>query len=1766
MKIRRLLKRYIVVLLTIAVLVSSEIPVAAQDIIITEPEAGEDLEASEEYFTEQVDSTQQPYGASGGSIIYTSFTSGNYNNTGQGTSSSPYNLASTAIEKAKDGDTIVIKNKGFVNEIEGNSSSPLIINKAITIKGEGDRPVLDLRTAGIIVGANVTFENLSISFANTDRNAIMANGYTVILDGVSCYINSQSGEVSTQAVNLFCGGIGGYSGTNTLPQSGNHGKLIIRNGYSLGDANAKANIYAGNIVDDLVASLAKNDRTFNGDATITVEGMHSSNYLGEVYAHGAVKSIPLGIDISVGKVAPPAPNTNLSVAGTVTVGLNFTAIKYVNGDQGNGKYANVTYNDTISSFQPVVDGVQLYKIGNLTASSGYMITADGGSFGTSEAAVSIASGARLGLNGFGDNPVINNFTGGGALVLGQNQHLSINGQVTGTTYIGIGSISNESLSYRSENAMTVGHKYITAAASNADSFKITPKSGDISVLIFDATKGTWTASNPSSQESGEVKIEGLTFYDGNNALPALGGTVRRKASNSVLDLTVIADTVPDDGFVYLYEIPFTINVTSDTGMVNATRHKDTDESYYYTLGTSLRLSFGGQDFYVSGYAGLDSNVPVGTYKIDITIPKAYSSTGYSYSRSFTLKVEDESSANPNAGITRKGDENYSNLVVFVDFKDTAHKHGELSGEAACYTTEDGAVRAFEQLFNGDANNLRTLKQYMERVSGGKIKLMNYFPQYDGAKMVPIKLNNDASYYAGTTNEPKLIKEVADKLDTVLKSDSRFASMDLDLKDKDGTIDHVTIVVPSDSDYTKANYIGHMTTYTGVAGTANIMSKRVGGYTIIPEVGSFTETAKGAGMITHEFLHSLGLPDLYRQRNESDGIPVGQWDIMATDSYKLQYPLAYFRAKQGWINNLQVVTSSGKYTLKAPTTADAVGGEQAVILKANNRDDEFFVVEYRKKSTGNNSYEAALYGSGLVIYRVNTTVDKLSNAKGGKDGIYVFRSGDTRSTNGESATSQTIASSFLSSDSGRTTYGSSESTDSTAQNAITYSDGKNSGIVIKNVGSSSGSYISFDVDFNSMSPSPTPSISPSPSPSVKPSPSPSVKPSPSPSASPSPSPSVKPSPSPSASPSPSPSPSGEESVWGDLLQEDIDRINNPNILPNSIPDGLWISGEDLDDITYTGKAITRPDMRVYMGNKLLVPGKDIKISYKNNTKAYVYKNGMDESKRPSIIITGIGNYHESQSFYFDIKPISIDGKGFEALDITALYNKKVQKPVPVLKYNGKALKNKTDYQVTYTEESTPFAYTNADDYIIELTGIGNYSGTIPITFTITDKKLFSKMSATMVKGVNLTYTGDPIEPTYILKDGKNIIPDDYYIVSYDKNTDAGTAMVKFTAKESSPYSGTKIVTFKITGKNISKATVTGKDAASGKLLDKEYTGDKIKPSYTLSFDGKTLIEGDVEGEKKDYTTNNIKAVKPGTYTYIITGHGNFEGTSKKISFKIKPYSMGDGKVTNKRITVDYKKDAVYSKAGAKPDRITVKDGEKELTEGVDYTVVYKNNTSVNDNSNPKKLTYFTIKGKGCYSGSTKSYNYTVSRKDFNAKSIKVTAADKVFQNKSGIYKTTISIVDGDKKLSSSDYDTKNIKYIYHATGAEVSPKDPPIPAGTRIDVEVTAKGNNYSGSNAEGFFYITNASISSLRQSQIIEKTYIPGKKITFGDSEDLKLEIKESGKYKKLLRGIDYEIVPDSYTANDKKGTAKVTVRGKGNYGGTKVISFKIVAKSVRWK
>ena len=104
------------------------------------------------------------------------------------------------------------------------------------------------------------------------------------------------------------------------------------------------------------------------------------------------------------------------------------------------------------------------------------------------------------------------------------------------------------------------------------------------------------------------------------------------------------------------------------------------------------------------------------------------------------------------------------------------------------------------------------------------------------------------------------------------------------------------------------------------------------------------------------------------------------------------------------------------------------------------------------------------------------------------------------------------------------------------------------------------------------------------------------------------------------------------------------------------------------------------------------------------------------------------------------------------------------------------------------------------------------------------------------------------------------------------------------------------------------------------------------------------------------------------------------------------------------------------------------------------------------------------------------------------------------------------------------------------------------------VTVTGKGN-YSASKLQGEYRVTTASISSAKVT--IPAQIYTGEEIRPG-KEELTIKI---GKIE--LSAEDYDII--SYSNNVKKGNASLTIKGKGNYGGTKTVKFTIKAKGLSW-
>ena len=613
-----------------------------------------------------------------------------------------------------------------------------------------------------------------------------------------------------------------------------------------------------------------------------------------------------------------------------------------------------------------------------------------------------------------------------------------------------------------------------------------------------------------------------------------------------------------------------------------------------------------------------------------------------------------------------------------------------------------------------------------------------------------------------------------------------------------------------------------------------------------------------------------------------------------------------------------------------------------------------------------------------------------------------------------------------------------------------------------------------------------------------------------------------------------SPGEDNDTFGDVLKEDIPE--------SGIPNGLWIAG--IKDMEYTGKAI-KPLVRVYDYKTKLTEKQDYTISYKNNINV---NDAANESKAPSVVIQAKGNYSGKETATFKILAKDIDSTDFDIADITVNPNKKVQKPVPAVIFKGKHLSNKKDFTVTYPDTFTG-AYKEKGTYSIKIFGKGNYTGERTINFVITDNNLITKAKISKISSQQ--YTGKALTPTIQVKYGKTTLKEGKdYELAYRDNTEIGTATV--IVKGKGDYSGQKTISFKIIGASINKGTVVGLNTPS------TFNGSEITKNFYLvvivNGNQRTLKEG------QDYTVKYQNNKKAGNATLILTGINGYSGTLKK-TFKINAYDLQTD--ADKKVRYNQNLSVAYAKNGSCPDPVIYFDGTK-LEKGKDYNLSYKNNKAVNAGGNSATAPTIIVKGKGNFTG-TLPITFAITSQDLS--NLTLTANDKAYKNHANIFATSIKIADINGKTLSAgkDYDKNSIVYTYvddvklengvtKKAGDNVEKTDI-IPANTKIQVSIKAKAGGYYKGTAKGVYRIIKSDIKNAKIS-IPAQTYT-GKAIVPAKSD---ITITVGGT---KLAESEFEIV--SCTNNMKKGKASITIKGKGNYGGTKTIKFTIKSKGFLW-
>lgn len=373
-------------------------------------------------------------------------------------------------------------------------------------------------------------------------------------------------------------------------------------------------------------------------------------------------------------------------------------------------------------------------------------------------------------------------------------------------------------------------------------------------------------------------------------------------------------------------------------------------------------------------------------------------------------------------------------------------------------SEDGAntfqtnFSRYQEMYTGpESEPNRSLSKYISTVSDGQVMVNTYFPQVVNNVFLPVTIQGSASDYPDASAGEQFVQQVI----TAAQSTSGLSfPTKLDSMRGDGYIDNLTIIVQIDGNNTSGAFSSRKADWGD--NQTLLHGWHVGAYNVLPTnmLRLESDFDQGYALASHEFLHTLGAPDLYRTAGEN-GYPVGRWwDLMAGANFTASYPLAYTRSELRWMD-IETLKESGTYTL---WPAEGASGNRAYILKTSRSDSEFFVVEYRKKPENKQDYDYYIPESGLIVYRVNNAVDYHTN-KEGNNYIYVFRKDTTDPAKAqENAFKATVGGQY------RSSLGSSDLNAHYTSDTIFYSDGSNSGIVIDNVVTKEDGSVSFDVEF------------------------------------------------------------------------------------------------------------------------------------------------------------------------------------------------------------------------------------------------------------------------------------------------------------------------------------------------------------------------------------------------------------------------------------------------------------------------------------------------------------------------------------------------------------------------------------------------------------------------------------------------------------------------------------------------------------------------------
>ncbi len=594
---------------------------------------------------------------------------------------------------------------------------------------------------------------------------------------------------------------------------------------------------------------------------------------------------------------------------------------------------------------------------------------------------------------------------------------------------------------------------------------------------------------------------------------------------------------------------------------------------------------------------------------------------------------------------------------------------------------------------------------------------------------------------------------------------------------------------------------------------------------------------------------------------------------------------------------------------------------------------------------------------------------------------------------------------------------------------------------------------------------------------------------------------------------------------------VDSLNTQYSVTAKPVDALDIEYTYDANQEYTGEEIT-PDIVVRDTTRdlVLTEGVDYDVEYLNNVKSCP-ADYEDESLRPTIRITGLGNYGGVVDKYFNIGH-SMDAVTAALEQVSFVYDGQEHKPKAIAQLGGVTLTEGVDYVVRYEAEDGSSDLKNKGLKKAYIEGTGGYYGGTVIDYEITPKvadasKIMIVPNLPKDESGNYiaTYTGNEITPSVVVYDTEidEVTPlraGIDYTVGYNHNVNVST--VENPAVIMVHLQGN----YDIGADDYAKDFIIQRREIEGNfqvvLVDGTqywYTGEAVEPEVKVYALTPELVETVlVEGVDYDVTyENNVNA---GEAKLVVEGKGNFAGIVER-NFNVV------GKFSEAVINVE---DQFYTGQRVEAP-LEVSCGGNNLVKDVDYSVTYYSD------DNWETSAHATITPlKPYYSSETVTADYNIV---FDPEML--TVVDYANQ-----YTYTGSEIKPNFKVltpagTEITYDPSKVKYVNSSTGTDDCTNVGTITAV--IPLNVGARTCELTVT-----YDIIGRNVNICDMIPLIDNTYT-------GRVLYPPVIIRCNGVL--LQEGRDYTL---SYKDNINPGVGTITVHGKGNFVGENVLHFNIIA------